>query len=515
MTRRGVVNVGRPAGTRISTRAGRAGYSQDVTLGKESGQSHPNAARECGGLHAPVYRIPPLTTKAVSYTWEQLLCRAGAVSCGQGRASAIAGIDLLYEDPEDVRTRDKCIVVVPCADAAWGELLTRKPHSLTNLPMSEVVPEGSRLECGDSVPVVFWGKRDESAPRQFVERQGRRKVIFYADMIAATFFMLSRWEETVVMTRDGHGRFPAQASAAFRQGFLNRPIVDEYALILGAWIEAVAPGSISKKRRFSVKLSHDIDHVRASARNVGGDLLRRGSIRGGLRGLWHLCRPSRDPYFLSCFRLAEISEHWGFNSSFYFKGSPRSRFDSGYDPNRRLVQRCLRELARRGHELGFHPGYRTFQDFRSFLQEKSRIGRALGQVPSGGRQHYLRFDVSSTWKFWEEAGLAYDSTVGYADHEGFRCGTCHPYRPFMIAEDREYRLTEIPLIVMDGTLRSYRSLTPQAAEEVILTLAKRCECVGGVFTLLWHNSSTVRGWEEWFVMYRRVVGRLAAMVSSN
>ena len=92
--------------------------------------------------------------------------------------------------------------------------------------------------------------------------------------------------------------------------------------------------------------------------------------------------------------------------------------------------------------------------WKSFLAEKSSVDSALKVVARGGRQHYLRFDVSSTWKFWEKGGFAYDSTVGYAEHEGFRCGTCHPYVPFIIDEDRVCRVQEVPLIVMDGTLRT-------------------------------------------------------------
>ena len=48
------------------------------------------------------------------------------------------------------------------------------------------------------------------------------------DILAASFFMLTRWEEYVNRTRDNHNRFQATASLAYKQGFLDRPIVNEY-----------------------------------------------------------------------------------------------------------------------------------------------------------------------------------------------------------------------------------------------------------------------------------------------
>ncbi|MBD3266145.1 hypothetical protein GF373_05700 [bacterium] len=90
--------------------------------------------------------------------------------------------------------------------------------------------------------------------------------------------------------------------------------------------------------------------------------------------------------------------------------------------------------------------------------------------------------------------------------------TCYPFRPFDIEQNREIDLIEIPLIVMEGTLKQYRGLTPEEGEKRILTLAKRCKRVNGVFTLLWHNTSIYGDWKPWFEMYCRVLPKLAELV---
>jgi len=119
----------------------------------------------------------------------------------------------------------------------------------------------------------------------------------------------------------------------------------------------------------------------------------------------------------------------------------RGAYDSGYDPKSRCVQRCIDELRRRGHEIGFHAGYRAIDDPARFMAEKKSMKIFLGGIQFGGRQHFLRLRVPNTWRLWEQAGLSYDYSLGYANHERFRCVTRHPFRPFDAEHNRELKLS--------------------------------------------------------------------------
>ena len=59
--------------------------------------------------------------------------------------------------------------------------------------------------------------------------------------LADKIFMLSRYEEVVKSDRDRFDRFPASASLAAQEGFLNRPIVNEYLEILWACLIRLWP----------------------------------------------------------------------------------------------------------------------------------------------------------------------------------------------------------------------------------------------------------------------------------
>jgi hypothetical protein len=131
----------------------------------------------------------------------------------------------------------------------------------------------------------------------------------------------------------------------------------------------------------------------------------------------------------------------------------------------------------------------------------------LGSGPLGGRQHFLRWKPS-TWRAWEDIGLAYDSTLGFADAIGFRVGTSVPYHPWLMDEDRESALLEIPLLVMDSTLveNRYMGLDETHSLSRVTTLVRRCEIAGGVFTLLWHNTSVIH--RPYASLYPRILALL-------
>ncbi|WP_427365245.1 hypothetical protein [Candidatus Caldatribacterium saccharofermentans] len=116
----------------------------------------------------------------------------------------------------------------------------------------------------------------------------------------------------------------------------------------------------------------------------------------------------------------------------------------------------------------------------------------------GGRQHYLRWENPVTWQIWDEVGLDYDATLGFADHVGFRCGTCREFPVFDLKARRALRLREIPLMVMDATLLEdrYMGLKPEQALEQIEKLSNICHCFCGSFSLLWHNTSLVQAWQR-------------------
>jgi hypothetical protein len=461
-----------------------------------------------------------LTPRAIAYSWRELCVRAGLVSSGSpGGDVSDLPVALHYGDAPTDRSRPT-VVVRRASDRSWRDLLGAAENCLEWRTSEELTPPGSGLAFENQVPILFWAEQCEVG-QPFASLDSTDLLVFNADILAATFFMLTRWEETQVQASDLHGRFPAAASTAFRLGFLDLPVIDQYAMILREWLKALLPGWVPKCKRFEVKLSHDIDFVGTPTdlagwtRRLGGDLIVRRDPRGAWRNareaVWQWARPQRMLQRSGIAALASLSEQFGFESAFYFMATRPGPRESDYDVATRPLRRAIDELRGRGFEVGLHAGYHTFDDVERLATEKHRFDDVLGHADYGGRQHYLRFRAPTTWRHWDLVRLAYDSTVSYPDHEGFRCGTCHPFLPFDLDHDRELRLYEIPLIVMDGTLFAYRRLTPPEGASTIDLLARRCREVEGVFTLLWHNVSEDPEWSVHAPLYPTVLGALASL----
>ena len=327
------------------------------------------------------------------------------------------------------------------------------------------------------------------------------------DLLTSLLLTLSRYEEVVSETRDAHGRFPAGASLAGQHGFLERPIVDEYGLAFQQALSYLMPGLSVPVRNLRVKLSHDIDQVGMPFRinPVVGHTLARHNPMATLRDLACLLGAG-EPTYLACVRaLCRLSMESELDSALYWKSSPYSDYDSGYDLFNHKTQAVIRWAHENGIETGAHPGYYTYHSREKLSEQLKDIRSAIGTNTVGGRQHYLRWSPQ-TWEDWEACGMAYDSTLGYADEIGFRAGTCIPYKPWLLGPAREANLLEIPLTVMDVTVAGNTS-EPDEQFERIMRIVAKCRLVGGVFTLLWHNNSLME--PRYGDTYMRVIDRLA------
>jgi hypothetical protein len=313
------------------------------------------------------------------------------------------------------------------------------------------------------------------------------------DLLSSLLLVLGRFEELQSQRiTDSHGRFPATASLAYQQGYLERPIVDEWGMAFGRALIKLMPKWKPLDRKLRVKLSHDIDTVGIPFywKSTLEHTTRRYDPISTLRDVLALMTDVEPTFLRRVIDIAQKSIDHGVNSAVYWKASPSSESasDSGYDPRHPKIKRVMEWLRKNGVEQGIHPGYLTFNAVDELALELQILQQAIGEKKMGGRQHFLRW-APQTWEHWERCGLAYDSTVGFADHVGFRAGTCHPYRPWLLWKDREADLLEIPLIVMDGTLVDYMKLSPEKSYEAISRMLDECRKVGGVFTLLWHNST--------------------------
>ncbi len=327
------------------------------------------------------------------------------------------------------------------------------------------------------------------------------------DVFGGIFFLLTRYEEVANPVRDRHGRFPAQASLAERGGFLGRPLADEYVELLWAAIHALWPALPRRPVGFRLRLTHDIDRpwtaagqsMGRAARSVVGDVFHRHDAALAARRIRAIVdarhdRVDRDPLDTFDF-LMSVSERHGLTSTFYvMAGNVPGDPDFRYRLSGARVTDLLRRIHQRGHEVGLHGSYASYQSAERMRTEFDALRDACGaagfeQPEWGVRQHFLRFENPLTWRCQAAAGFAHDSTIGFAERIGFRAGTCREYPVFDLVERRRLGIRERPLLVMDATLLEYMHLGADEAAARTRALVDVCRRHGGDAVLLYHNTT--------------------------
>lgn len=377
--------------------------------------------------------------------------------------------------------------------------------SLPKLPLASWNVDGASIApklVTPDLPIVYG---TTLARGSFYEEMGS-EIKLGVDIFGSIFFQLARYEEIACPARDAYDRFPATATVAHREGFLTRPLANEYIEVLWSAMQRLWPNLTRRRRTFMESLSHDVDSPLYPATSrpkvlkaTLGDLISRrdgGLAFSRLRAL----RPTpsddhaADPY--NTFDLImDLSERRGLSSAFYFiAGTTNPSLDGTYSVDDPWIGRLIRRIHDRGHEIGLHPSYESFRDPAIVLSECEALLRTCERVgvsqPSsmGGRQHFLRWENPTTWRAWEQAGLTYDSSLGFADSAGFRCGVCFDYPVFDVLARRPLRLFERPLVVMEKALFHDRPTFDQQGLEMVGQLRRACKLFDGNFTLLWHNS---------------------------
>lgn len=371
------------------------------------------------------------------------------------------------------------VVIIP--SGFFNQQTYGTPASLPDLPLQEV----------QGIPLLFGSPKEEWVGDTWV---------VHADIIASTYFLISRYEEMIRRgIRDEHGRFPGKESLPYRAGFLHRPVVDEYRLLLHRWLrQSKLHIPELPKRIRKVYLTHDVDAPTLYRTWKG--LIR--SIRDK-RGLYKSLRGKfgtieKDPFYTFpwFFRQNSIlqdqigKEHC--HPILFIRGGGRTRHDKPfYNLEGKDMQKLIKNALDHGVTVGLHSSYQAGSDPTLIKREKGWLEENIGKRIRFNRHHFLNCREPEDMDQLEAAGFTDDFTMGYADIAGFRLGTCYPVRWINPITRRLSPLRLHPLILMDASLEEerYMGLDYDQATAHCHNLIEQINHVGGEIVLLWHNTS--------------------------
>ena len=137
------------------------------------------------------------------------------------------------------------------------------------------------------------------------------------------------------------------------------------------------------------------------------------------------------------------------------------------------------------HRIGIHLSRIAYNNYDNASREIKRLKKNTSTDIEYSRQHYLMFDIKSTWSILNDNNIKYDLSLGYPEMPGFRCGICYPFRVFDISKKIKLDLIEIPLIIMDVSILDY--LKNINIENHLNTILQNTKRYNGTLNVLWHN----------------------------
>ncbi len=356
---------------------------------------------------------------------------------------------------------------------------------------------------GFNLPVFF--KADEPV----FEFEDGVRINF--DILSCAFYFLSSWDERVKDVKDEIGRFPDEENLIVKLGLHNFPIVNFYFHILKTLIERFEFEIGQRKwggKDFALCLTHDVDVLRKwSAFGAYDELVNKFIMgkddiqmkRHRFAKFLYLFAKGVDPYRDGMLKILEFERSLNVKSTFFMKSSSRSKYDARYKWDK-LLKSFVINLKDCGFEIGFHPGFYSFDKIEVMREEKEKFEKVANLTPIGVRQHYLRYDFKVTPFIQSELGFRYDSTLGFVSRSGFRCGYAFPFKIYDIDRNVELEIWEMPIIFMDAVYQYGRS--EKNIDEIfveVLNLVDVVKSFGGVMTVLFHNSVydefDFKGWD--------------------
>ena len=392
-------------------------------------------------------------------------------------------------------------VVVNSTDEKNNFILNYSTRKFENANLN-IVPSGLLNEAGIKNVIPSFSQ-DKDEVKLFLNDSEK----FGFDFFSAIFWMITRYEEHNSSEFDNHNRFPAKNSFAFKNNFLEIPVVDVWVNELAKIIGQVLPGFIPNQQ-FSILNTIDVDNAFAYkgkdfARKIGAfsrDLLK-GKLAENKKRRDVLTGNETDPYDTYEYIKAQTHSK-NIETIFFHLVGEKAKHDRNIKVDSAEYKKLLGEL-KVWSKQGLHPSYASNSIDGRIKEEKSWLEKSVEVSVNSSRQHFLMMRFPKTYADLVQAGITNDYSMGFADEIGFRAGTSRSFYFFNLQSNQEMPLLVHPFCLMDGTLRDYLKLGIEESKTRIIKMVQLLKKMNLRYIAIWHNEtlSETNGWEGWRAVY--------------
>ncbi|MFL0269791.1 polysaccharide deacetylase family protein [Candidatus Clostridium radicumherbarum] len=332
-------------------------------------------------------------------------------------------------------------------------------------------------------------------------------IFFNYDIFLSSIYFISCEEEYVCMKRDRINRFLAEFSE--KKDSIKTPFFDINSAILYKALIKLNPNLTLKRNGFEIYLTHDIDNADSRNRYVF------------LHNFKNLISKKNKPFFMkfttllqeclfnrykNILKYMELESSYGAKSEFYFIQGKKHRYGSRYKLSK--VRSELEKIKEsKDFIIGLHTNFFSYDDKDKIREEINAIEKYADVKILSCRNHYLRFKVPETWDILKNSGLKFDTTLGYADSNGFRAGTTKAFLPYNLKNNEVINIYEIPLSIMDVSIMEKPMTSEEKWNEIkyIIDQVKRNR---GTSSVLWHED--VYNYRNYRDVYEKMLNYIKA-----
>ncbi|WP_250432974.1 polysaccharide deacetylase family protein [Hanstruepera flava] len=310
------------------------------------------------------------------------------------------------------------------------------------------------------------------------------------DIFAATFYLLSRYEEYLPHVKDEYGRFMAEESLAYKNNFLNQPVVDIWAYKFKTIVQAQFPEFKFPDRNYKIKPIIDVPSpysfkLKGILRTIGGSLKDLSSFKFKrmytrflvIIGLKH----DPDDTFKYILNRQKQSKY---KFLFFFLIGDYSTYDKGVNAQKKQFVSLIKHVADYCN-VGLKMSFFALEDPLVLKEEKNRIESILNTTLAASRQSFSKLNLPNSYRNLVELEILEDYTMGYVNHMGFRAGTCTPFLFYDLDFEIQTPLMIHSYHVMDYTLLKTQSLLDK--KKVLNEIIREVKLVNGEFIPVFHN----------------------------
>ncbi|MFD2823085.1 polysaccharide deacetylase family protein [Lacinutrix iliipiscaria] len=338
---------------------------------------------------------------------------------------------------------------------------------------------------------------------------GDKSVLQY-DIFAASFYLLSRFEEYLPHVKDEYGRFTAEESLAFKNGFLQQPIVDIWAYKFKKVLQDHYPGFTFPKRNYHVKPVIDVPMAydfkqKGIMRSIGGTLGDLFTFK--FKKLYHrylvLFGLKRDPYDTFKYILNKQKQSQ-FKFIFFFLIGDYSTYDKNININKASFVSLIKHVSDYSI-VGLKASFFSLTNFKVLKKEKEKIETVINTSLIASRNSFSKLNLPESYRNLVELEIPEDYTMGFVNHIGFRAGTCTPFFFYDLDYEVQTPLKVFSYNLLDYSLLKVNSLLDK--KKVLLEIIHQIKSVNGLFVPVFHNYtfSDIERWQGFKELFNLII----------